>query len=54
MNIARMFSTCHREWSIEMSRILKLQRLALDKDPSLFGNSCTSSQSKCCNGQANE
>ncbi|MBB6184420.1 class III lanthipeptide [Oleiagrimonas soli] len=32
-----------------MSRILDLQRLALDKNTSLFGNSCSSSVSSCCN-----
>ncbi|MBB6184419.1 class III lanthipeptide [Oleiagrimonas soli] len=35
-----------------MSRILDLQRLALDKATSLFGSSCSSSASDCCNGSA--
>lgn len=34
----------------KMTRILKLQRLALDKATLVEGNSCSSSDSACCNG----
>lgn len=33
-----------------MTRILNLQRLALDVNSSVYGNSCSSSDSNCCNG----
>ena len=32
-----------------MTRILNLQRLAIENSNSLFGNSCSSSDSSCCN-----
>ena len=35
-----------------MTRILNLQRLALDNSNSVLGNSSGSSVSGCCNGKA--
>lgn len=37
-----------------MTRILKLQRLAIENSNSLFGSSTGSSQSNCCNGKSLE
>lgn len=39
---------------LKMTRILNLQRLALEDNNSLFGSSSTSSTSSCCNNRSME